>query len=61
METAIAAPGCELPITLSFGVADASVGQTPEDMLHAADVTLYVAKNAGRNRVEICSEAKTRA
>jgi two-component system, cell cycle response regulator len=59
METAIATPGCQIPITLSFGVADTSAGQKPEDMLRAADMTLYVAKKGGRNRVEMCSEVKT--
>ena len=58
MDTAIATPECQIPITLSFGVADTSVGHGPEDMLRAADATLYVAKKSGRNRVEMCSEIK---
>ena len=58
METAIATPGCQVPVTLSFGVADTSAGPKAEDMLRAADITLYVAKKGGRNRVEMSSEVK---
>ncbi|MCY1269397.1 diguanylate cyclase (GGDEF) domain protein [compost metagenome] len=43
-------------VTMSFGVATLEAGSAAEpgvssDLLHAADVALYRAKNAGRNRV----------
>jgi two-component system, cell cycle response regulator len=58
-KVAVAASNCIVPITLSFGVADTSVGHKPEEMLRAADRALYAAKNGGRNRVETGSELKT--
>jgi diguanylate cyclase (GGDEF)-like protein len=40
-------------VTVSIGVAaPGKAHTTPEDVLKAADKTLYKAKKAGRNRVE---------
>jgi diguanylate cyclase (GGDEF)-like protein len=39
-------------ITVSFGVTDSRIaGRTVRDMLHSADLALYAAKRAGRDRV----------
>ena len=39
-------------ITVSFGVTDArTAGRTVRGMIHSADVALYDAKRAGRDRV----------
>ena len=42
-------------VTVSVGVSSRTpqVGQTPETMLYDADMALYMAKQLGRNRVEI--------
>ncbi|MDN2565714.1 GGDEF domain-containing protein [Aquibium sp. A9E412] len=52
---AAAVPG--LPETMrfaaSFGVAELQVHDTMSDMLRRADIALYAAKNAGRNRVRV--------
>ncbi|MGY0195716.1 diguanylate cyclase domain-containing protein [Leptothrix sp. BB-4] len=37
----------------SFGIADASMSSLPEDLVHLADVALYKAKAAGRDRASI--------
>ena len=42
-------------ITDSFGVADAQGLASEQDLIERADQTLYQAKDAGRNRVEITS------
>lgn len=39
------------PVTASFGVAQWAEGDTMEDLVRRADVALYEAKHAGRNRV----------
>jgi diguanylate cyclase (GGDEF)-like protein len=43
--------GCRHPLTVSIGVASTHVGATVETAISAADVALYQAKAAGRNRV----------
>jgi len=46
----------KVSVTISIGVADRSAsGQTPFDVLKAADKALYVAKKAGRNKVSMSS------
>jgi diguanylate cyclase (GGDEF)-like protein len=44
-------------VTVSIGVATHVPGdkRTPESLVGAADEALYVAKRAGRNRVEVAS------
>lgn len=39
------------PVTASFGVAELLPDETLSDLVHRADIMLYAAKNAGRNRV----------
>src|SRR5262249_31401088 len=52
-----AAPGVMHRITVSIGVAYSERRETtPEQILQAADVAMYRAKHAGRNRVEFAEE-----
>ncbi len=46
-------------VTASFGVAEIKDRETPEQLIDRADRKLYVAKNAGRNRVETDSASKS--
>jgi diguanylate cyclase (GGDEF)-like protein/putative nucleotidyltransferase with HDIG domain len=49
--------GDPVPLTISFGVAGFPThGSTPEELLSAADRSLYAAKALGRNRSVIFSE-----
>jgi diguanylate cyclase (GGDEF)-like protein len=49
-------------VTMSIGVAAyPQSGDNPQDVLKAADDALYVAKEAGRNRVEIAASSITKA
>ncbi|MBY0445192.1 MAG: GGDEF domain-containing protein, partial [Burkholderiales bacterium] len=43
----------EIPLSCSFGVAERQPGESFEAALHRADLALYRAKAAGRNRVEL--------
>ena len=43
--------GQALTVTLSLGVAAATSGQDPEDLIGQADAALYRSKANGRNRV----------
>jgi len=43
--------GVGVKVSLSLGIATGEVAAEIEKLLHAADVALYQAKNAGRNRV----------
>jgi two-component system cell cycle response regulator len=47
--------GHEFQITCSLGVATWMEGDTPDTILHRADVALYQAKTGGRNQVQISS------
>jgi two-component system, cell cycle response regulator len=48
----IQAPSATIRVTLSIGVADRSASmEGPADLLKAADLAVYVAKQEGRNRV----------
>jgi PleD family two-component response regulator len=38
-------------VTASFGVATVEAGQRPDAVFPGADMALYMAKNAGRDRV----------
>lgn len=45
----------QLPITVSIGIGQiAATDRNFEDVLRRADKALYVAKESGRNRVELC-------
>jgi len=47
----IAANGTSLIVTASVGIADAGVSLSAEDLLKGADLAMYRAKRAGRDRV----------
>lgn len=41
----------KLPVTVSIGIAELGPGMSESEVLDLADARMYVAKNAGRNRV----------
>jgi diguanylate cyclase len=43
-------PACELNVTMSFGLAELTVGEDVSGLIRRADAALYAAKQAGRNR-----------
>jgi diguanylate cyclase (GGDEF)-like protein len=49
--------GLTVPVRLSIGVAVAPEdGQLPDELIHAADTALYVAKHRGRDQAALASE-----
>jgi diguanylate cyclase (GGDEF)-like protein len=46
----------EVRLTVSIGLCESGPGMTAEDLLRSADVALYSAKGAGRNRVALYGE-----
>jgi len=42
-----------IPITACFGVSQLAEGQNQDELLYVADMALYKAKEAGRNRVVV--------
>jgi diguanylate cyclase (GGDEF)-like protein len=44
-----------IPTTMSVGVASTAEAPQAEQLLHAADEALYLAKNSGRNKVAVTS------
>ena len=59
-ETVTIAEGA-VPLTCSMGIATHEIAQDVEALLGAADAALYRAKKAGRNRVELATEADVSA
>lgn len=47
-------------VTASFGVAERLPDESREEWFHRVDQALYRAKNAGRNRVEVCSNDRSK-
>lgn len=47
-------------ITMSVGVAEYTVGESPEEMIERADSALYTAKHNGRNQVAAAPAPKSR-
>ena len=60
--TAITVPGAAAfgSVTASFGVASLSPGNSLDEALRDADMALYAAKHAGRNRVKAAPHATRR-
>jgi len=45
-----------ISLSCSFGVSELEAGDTVDLMLKRADLALYRAKAAGRNRVRVCDD-----
>jgi diguanylate cyclase (GGDEF)-like protein/PAS domain S-box-containing protein len=54
--TPISAAGFELRTTASVGLAVATGATAPEDLVHDADIAMYRAKEAGRDRVSVYND-----
>ena len=48
-----ASPDSDFSVTISFGLTSLDNNSTVDSLLNQADIALYQAKNAGRNRIEI--------
>ncbi len=55
-KASVEAAHVSVSITVSFGVADVSLCQSPSDLLRSADEALYAAKKNGRDRVQAYAE-----
>ena len=53
-ETVITVEKQSIKVTISIGVCQAKVDDTPESIIERADKALYEAKNSGRDQVRIC-------
>lgn len=53
----IATKNASVPVTVSIGVTASSPNCSSEQLLQEADAALYIAKNAGRDRVEVASRS----
>ena len=51
--------GCDLPITMTFGVATSAGDEPIESVLCRADAALYAGKERGRNTVVAAGDART--
>ncbi len=51
--------GAEVGVTLSLGVASHAPGNSKEELIEAADVALYRAKHAGRDRVCVAEDNRS--
>jgi diguanylate cyclase (GGDEF)-like protein len=54
-DDAVVVGGQVVRITISVGVAERHPGETRDALIARADEALYVAKNSGRNRVELAA------
>jgi hypothetical protein len=50
---AAARHGGHAPFTASFGVTDSTKGESLQELIQLADIGLYMAKAAGRDRISI--------